>query len=97
MRSQTLRSGAEVLGLPFHISGVTYSSGSGVGSWREKNVGNFLYSVGSEGPLDLAGSAAGPGSWPLIPASNSIQFSVFCIGQYHKLQNCLRVLYNLYT
>jgi len=29
--------------------------------------------------------------------SNSIQFSLFCIAQYHKLQICLRVLYNLYT
>jgi len=28
---------------------------------------------------------------------NSIQFSLFCIAQYHKLRTCLRGLYNLYT
>jgi len=28
---------------------------------------------------------------------NSIQFSLFCIAQYHKLQICLKGLYNLYT
>jgi len=29
--------------------------------------------------------------------TNSIQFSSFCIAHYHKLEICLRGLYNLYT
>jgi len=33
----------------------------------------------------------------LTPTNNSISIQFICIAQFHKLQICLGVLYNLYT
>jgi len=52
------------------------------------------------GQLERPDSEAAPGKLQdcfVIGLFNSIQVSLFCIAWYHKLQICLKGLYNLYT